>query len=116
MFVKKVGGKVYGAEFTAAEKKAIEIEINRQLAEYDRKHEKQMTALILWQLHELNGDGPKKLKRFFARFDENIKESIERYELEEDDRFNLAEFKLNEYLRKFNTSLDEWYKEKNDDE
>lgn len=116
MFVKKVGSKVYGAEFTAAERKAMDIEIRRQIADYDRKHEKEMTALILWQLHDLEGFGPKKLKRHFDRFDENIKETIERYELEESDRFNLAEFKLNEYLRKFDTSLDEWYKEKNDNE
>ena len=63
MFVKKVGSRVYGAEFTAAERKAMDIEIRRQIAEYDRKHEKEMTALILWQLHDLEGFGPKKLKR-----------------------------------------------------
>ena len=29
MLVKKAGGKVYGATFTAAERKAMEMEINR---------------------------------------------------------------------------------------
>ena len=33
MVVKKVGGKVYGAVLTAAEKKAMNIEIEKQLAE-----------------------------------------------------------------------------------
>ena len=116
MFVKKAGNRIYGAEFTAAEKKAMDIEIRRQLAEYDRNHEKEMAALILWQLHELNGDGPKKLKKFFDSFDKNIKEMIDRYELEDDDRYNVCLFKLNEYLNKFGTSFDEWYKEKNDNE
>lgn len=38
MHVKKAGGKVYGAILTAAEKKAMDIEIQKELAEYDRKH------------------------------------------------------------------------------
>lgn len=33
MLVKKAGGKVYGATFTAAEKRAMDMEIKRQLAE-----------------------------------------------------------------------------------
>ena len=36
MQVKKAGGKVYGAVLTAAEKKAMDLEIQRELAEYDR--------------------------------------------------------------------------------
>ena len=35
MQVKKAGGKVYGAVLTAAEKKAMDLEIQRELAEYD---------------------------------------------------------------------------------
>lgn len=34
MQVKKAGGKVYGAVLTAAEKKAMDLEIQRELAEY----------------------------------------------------------------------------------
>lgn len=116
MFVKRSGKRIFGAEFTAAEKKAMDIEIRRQLAEYDRQHEKEMAALILWIKHELDGDGPKKLKRFFDEFDSSIYAMISRYELEEDDRFNLAQFKLNDYLEKFGTSLDEWYDEKHPSE
>ena len=51
MRVKKVGGKVYGADFTAAERKAMNLEIERQLAEYSRKHANEIDAIILWQLH-----------------------------------------------------------------
>ena len=39
MLVKKAGGKIYGAVLTSAEKKAMNMEIERQLAEYTRKHE-----------------------------------------------------------------------------
>ena len=51
MQVKKAGGKVYGAVLTAAEKKAMDLEIQRELAEYDRKHIAEIDATILWVLH-----------------------------------------------------------------
>lgn len=41
-------GKVYGADFTAAERKAMNLEIQRQLAEYSRKHANEIDAIILW--------------------------------------------------------------------
>ena len=58
MQVKKAGGKVYGAILTAAEKKAMDLEIQRELAEYDRKHIAEIDATILWVLHEQFGFGP----------------------------------------------------------
>ena len=36
---------------TVAEKKAMNLEIQRQLAEYDKKHATEIDALILWVLH-----------------------------------------------------------------
>lgn len=57
MHVKKAGGKVYGAILTAAEKKAMDIEIQKELAEYDRKHIAEIDATILWVLHEQFGFG-----------------------------------------------------------
>lgn len=47
MLKKSINGRVYGAKMTAAEKKAIEIEIKKQLAEYDRKHAMELDALVL---------------------------------------------------------------------
>ena len=46
MFVKKIKGKVHGASFTAAERKALDIEIMKQLAEYTRKHALEMDAVF----------------------------------------------------------------------
>lgn len=51
MRIKKAAGKVYGAAMTVAEKKAMNLEIQRQLAEYDKKHATEIDALILWVLH-----------------------------------------------------------------
>ena len=62
MQVKKAGGKVYGAILTAAEKKAMDLEIQRELAEYDRKHIAEIDATILWVLHEQFGFGAQRLQ------------------------------------------------------
>lgn len=48
MIVKKSGKHIYGADLSAAEKKAMDIEIRRQLAEYTKKHEQEVSAIILW--------------------------------------------------------------------
>ena len=37
MRIKKASGRIFGGAMSAAEKKAMDLEIQRQLAEYDRK-------------------------------------------------------------------------------
>lgn len=82
MFVKKSGGKIFGANFTAAEKKALDIEVKRQLAEYDKKHVMELDAIILWQLHAQLGFGKKRLERFYRKFAEAYRDLLKRYEME----------------------------------
>lgn len=74
MQVKKAGGKVYGAVLTAAEKKAMDLEIQRELAEYDRKHIAEIDATILWVLHEQFGFGAQRLRTYYDAFHDRIKE------------------------------------------
>ena len=57
MHIKKSGGKIFGADLTAAERKAMNMEIQRQLAEYTRKHRLELDAMILWVLHAQYGWG-----------------------------------------------------------
>lgn len=64
MRVKKAGGRIFGGTMSAAEKKAMDLEIQRQLAEYDRKHLIEIDAMILWVLHERFGFGPKRLRQY----------------------------------------------------
>ena len=45
MRIKKAGGKVFGAVLTAAERKAMDMEINRQIVEADRRY---AVTLTLW--------------------------------------------------------------------
>lgn len=68
MHIKKAGGKVYGAVLTAAEKKAMDIEIQKELAEYDRKHIAEIDATILWVLHEQFGFGAQRLRTYYDAF------------------------------------------------
>lgn len=57
MRVKKAGGKVFGADLTAAERKAMNLEIQRQLAEYDRKHANELDIwLCTYKLKEIGVD------------------------------------------------------------
>lgn len=108
MRVKKAGGKVYGADFTAAERKAMNIEINRQIIENDRKYAKDFDATLLYFLRVKYGFGHKRLKEFFMDFDKVHEELIEYYQMEEQDGPWLCNRKLQEY----GIDLDEWYKEK----
>lgn len=74
MRIKKTGGKVYGAAMTSAETKAMNKEIQRQLAEYDEKHSMEIDALILWVLHSEFGFGEGRLRRFCDRFHGGVAE------------------------------------------
>lgn len=85
MVVKKAGGKIYGAVLTSAEKKAMNMEIERQLAEYTRKHEVELNAMILYVLHEQLGFGEQRLRRFFDRFSVEISALVKYYEMGDED-------------------------------
>lgn len=96
MRVKKSGGKIFGAQLTVAERKALDIEIKKQMAEYDRKHRNELEAMVLWQLHAQLGFGVKRLKKFYDNFNPIVEELIERYQLEEDDSIWICTLKLKE--------------------
>lgn len=82
MQLKKAGGKVYGAVLTAAEKKAMDLEIQRELAEYDRKHIAEIDATILWVL-------------------------VSRYEMEDQDDIWLC----TQMLKRIGVDIEAWHKE-----
>lgn len=44
---KRNRGRIFGVQFSAKEQKAIDAEILRQCAEFDKKNEHEMDALIL---------------------------------------------------------------------
>lgn len=106
MVVLKSHGNVFGAKFTAAEKKALDIEIKKELADQTRSHETELDAMILWNLHEQFGFGYDRLFKFYSSFTKNIKELVKRYEMPESESFWLATKKLKDY----GIDLEEWEK------
>lgn len=97
MNVKTAFGKIFGARLNAAEQKAMDIEIKKQLAEWTKKHENEIEAMVLWQLHEEFGFGHERLKRFHDKFSENMDNLVERYMIDDDDQAWLCTHKLNNY-------------------
>lgn len=107
MIVKKAGGKIYGAQLTAVECKAMNIEINKQIAENERKHMMEVDALVLWVLKEQLGFGPVRLKRFYMGFAPAVNALLERYEMGVDDLPWLTTKKLADE----GIDLEQWYAE-----
>ena len=85
MIVKKSGKHIYGVEFTAAEKKALDMEARRVLAEHTRKHELEIEAIVIRQLRRLTGWGETRLKRFYDDFAPEMMKLCAYYEAEEVD-------------------------------
>ena len=91
-------------------KKAMDIEIRRQLAEYDLKHANELDATILWHLHEEFGFGPKRLKQFYDTFAVRLNELIKHYEMTDSDMVWLCTYKLKQY----GIDIEEWNKQRRD--
>lgn len=108
MQIKKAGGRVYGAVLTNAEKKAMDMEIKRQLAEFDKKNMLEVDAMVLWVLMEEFGFGEKRLRRFHDTFSKQIHSLVERYQMDENDDVWLC----TEMLKRRGIDINQWNNEK----
>ena len=95
MRVKQFKGKVYGADLTAKERKAMELEINRQIAEADRQHANDFDAMVLYVLHTHLGFGKKRLRRFYDAFSAEHDNLMQHSEMPDGGAW-LADMKLKE--------------------
>ena len=107
MRVKKTGGKVYGAVLTTSEKKAINMEIRRQLAEMVKNNMEEVDATVLYVLMTEFGFGEKRLRRFHDTFCEQITELVNRYEMDSNDDVWLC----TEMLKRRGIDINQWNKE-----
>lgn len=108
MRVKSYKGNVYGAILTAAEKKAMTIEINKQLLEKDEQYSADIDAMVLYTLMTRYGWKNKRLKEFWKAFVAEHKALREYYQMEDPgDNEWLAHRKLQE----IGVDVREWYKE-----
>lgn len=108
MRVKSYRGKVFGAELTAAEKKAMNIEINRQLVERDKQYAADIDAMVLYTLMAHYGWKKKRLKRFWKAFITEHKALREFYQMDEPGD---NEWLAHRMLKEIGVDIDEWYKE-----
>lgn len=106
MLVKKMGKKVYGASLSEEETKAMNMEIQRQLASFERLHGIELEAMVLYSLHEIYGFGPKRLKEFHDHFAPSLQELLNRYEMEHSDQAWLCTRKLKDK----GIDIEEWNK------
>ena len=108
MRVKSYKGKVYGAELTSAERKALNIEINRQISETYEQYAENVDALILYTLMKHYGWGKQRLKGFWKAFNAEHKALRVYYQMEDpEDNVWLAQRKLKD----IGVDIHEWYKE-----
>ena len=84
MRVKKAGGKVFGAVLTSAEKKAMDMEINRQIVEADRRYTDDIDAMVLYTLRVHLGFGKKRLRKFYDAFSAEHDRLIQYYQMPDD--------------------------------
>lgn len=110
MRVKKAGGKIFGAAMTSDEKKAMDMEIRRQLDEYNQKNADEIDAVILWHLHEEFGFGKKRLTRFYETFSKRMKSLSDYYVM---DMYRMPWF-YQQKLKQYGIDISELNKRKED--
>lgn len=108
MRIKKALGRVYGAELTAAERKAMNIEIEKQLAEHTENHRMEIDAMVLWVLHAQLGWGETRLRRFYDNFGKELDALVQRYQMEDEDDVWLC----TEMLKRMGIDIAEWDRER----
>ena len=66
-------------------RKAMDMEIRRQLAEYNDKNDAEIDSMVLYILHKEFGFGEKRLKQFHDSFVIELKNLQDRYLMEDVD-------------------------------
>lgn len=112
MYVNKHKGKIFGATFSKAEKKAMEIEINRQCAEAQMKLSLDLDSMVLYMLASEFGFGKKRLRRAYEALKQGHDDLLQHYQMDEGDGPYLARYKL----LQAGVDVEKWYKEIYEDE
>ena len=97
-------------------REALEAEAERMakeaIAEMNRDNEEELDAMVLYILHEEFRFGEKRLRRFYDRFAQGLRDLGERYDMNEyDDRLWLCQKKL----RDAGIDISKWKGEKKDE-
>lgn len=71
---------------TVNQKRAMEIEIRKQIGENLNAMQADLISIVLWQLHKQLRFGKKRLLRFYKEFAPSLKELAEYYDLPDRDQ------------------------------
>lgn len=104
MQIKKSGKTIFGANLSAAEKKALNIEIGRQLSDWNQKNIAEVDACILWTLFYNYGWSHEQLREFYDQFHDRMNKLSDYYQLGKSDQPWLCTQKLKD----IGINLEEW--------
>lgn len=107
MRVKIINGKIYGADLTAKEREALNIEVRKALAEQAKKYADDFDASVLYQIHAQYGKKAKALRKFYDQWKTVHNGLIQHYELDNADAPRL----FAEKLKQIDVDVAEWNKE-----
>ena len=108
MIVKKLHGKPYGVELTSAERKAMNLEINRQIAEKDEQYKEDLDAMVLYVLMVHYGWKRKRLHKFWKAFVKEH-ESLRQFYMMDDPEDNV--WLAHRKLKDIGVDIHQWYEE-----
>lgn len=89
---------------TAKERRAMNIEINRQIVEKDAEYRDNLDAVVLYTLHVVFGFGPQKLRKFYNKLFEEHNKLVKHYEMEDED----GPFLAKEMLKRIGVDITAW--------
>ena len=104
---KTAGGKIYGDVLSAAEKKARDMEINRQIVEADRRYADDIDAMVLYTLHVHLGFGKKRLRKFYDGISAEHDRLIQYYQMPDD-----YTWLCKEMLKRIGVDVEAWNRER----
>ena len=107
MRIKKAGGKIFGAVLSAAEKKAMDMEINRQIVEADRRYADDIDAMVLYTLQDKIGLGKNRMKKFYNAFSDEHDSLIQYYQMPDD-----YTWLCKEMLKRIGVDVEAWNHER----
>lgn len=90
---KRMGGRIFGVQFSKKEQEAMDKEIRRQVGEQEQNFLLDYDCMVLYSLKTQLGFGEKRLKRFYENFAKQHRELIDYYVCDDDDG-KLCRYKL----------------------
>ena len=110
MIPKKSFGKVYGAHLTSSERKAMKMEIKRELIQMADRYTEDIQSVFLYWLHVKKGYGKKRLRQSWEDIVALQEELMEYYQMDVPDMVWVCTRKLKE----IGVDIESWRKERGD--